>query len=225
MLIRARDLHRDYQLGEQHLPVLRGVNLEIEAGEMIALLGRSGSGKSTLLNLIGGLDRPTSGSIEVAGHELAALSRAELAQYRQSTVGFIFQSFNLVPRLRAWENVCLPLIFSGHARAERRQRAMELLERVGLLARAEHRPSQLSGGEQQRVAVARALANHPKMLLCDEPTGNLDTATSSEIMELINQTHRDGNTVLMVTHDPELAARHATRILRMSDGQLEEQSV
>jgi putative ABC transport system ATP-binding protein len=223
MLIKARDLHRDYQLGEHHLTVLRGVNLDIEAGEMIALLGRSGSGKSTLLNLIGGLDRPTSGTIEVAGHELSALSRGELSQYRRSTVGFIFQSFNLVPRLKAWENVCLPLVFSGFGRAERRRRAMELLERVGLLERAEHRPSQLSGGEQQRVAVARALVNNPKMLLCDEPTGNLDTATSLEIMGLINQTYRDGNTVLMVTHDPELAERHATRILRMSDGQLEEQ--
>jgi putative ABC transport system ATP-binding protein len=223
MLIKARDLHRDYQLGEHHLAVLRGVNLEIAEGEMIALLGRSGSGKSTLLNLIGGLDRPTSGSIEVAGHELSTLSRGELSLYRRTTVGFIFQSFNLVPRLKAWENVCLPLVFSGFGRAERRKRAMELLERVGLLERADHRPSQLSGGEQQRVAVARALVNNPKMLLCDEPTGNLDTVTSVEIMELINQTYRDGNTVLMVTHDPELAEQHATRILRMSDGQLEEQ--
>jgi putative ABC transport system ATP-binding protein len=224
MLIKARDLHRDYQLGEHHLAVLRGVNLEIEAGEMIALLGRSGSGKSTLLNLIGGLDRPTSGSIEVDGHELSALSRAELSLYRRTTVGFIFQSFNLVPRLRAWENVSLPLVFSGFGRTERRKRAMELLERVGLLERADHRPSQLSGGEQQRVAVARALVNNPKMLLCDEPTGNLDTATSVEIMDLINQTYRDGSTVLMVTHDPELAEQHATRILRMSDGHLEERS-
>lgn len=224
MLIKARDLHRDYQLGEHNLAVLRGVNLEIEAGEIIALLGRSGSGKSTLLNLIGGLDRPTSGSIEVAGHELSTLSRSELSHYRRTTVGFIFQSFNLVPRLKAWENVSLPLVFSGFGRADRRKRAMELLERVGLLERADHRPSQLSGGEQQRVAVARALVNNPKMLLCDEPTGNLDTATSVEIMNLINQTFRDGSTVLMVTHDPELAEQHATRILRMSDGHLEEQS-
>jgi putative ABC transport system ATP-binding protein len=222
MLIKASELHRDYRIGEQHVPALRGLNLEIEAGEMIALLGRSGSGKSTLLNLIGGLDRPTSGSLEVAGHELSQLGRRALSQYRRCTVGFIFQSFNLVPRLRAWENVGLPLVFAGQSRTARRRRAMELLERVGLLERAEHRPSQLSGGEQQRVAVARALANDPKMLLCDEPTGNLDTATSNEIMQLILQTHREGNTVIVVTHDPEIAERHATRILRMSDGQLEE---
>ena len=224
MLIKATQLQRTYELGEHPVPVLRGVDLEVEAGEMVALLGRSGSGKSTLLNLIGGLDRPTSGSIEVAGHELSSLSRTALSEYRRSTVGFIFQSFNLVPRLRAWENVSLPMVFSGRSRSERRIRAMELLERVGLLERAEHRPSQLSGGEQQRVAVARALANNPKMLLCDEPTGNLDTATSKEIMQLIVQSHGEGNTVIMVTHDPELAERHATRILRMSDGHIEEAS-
>ncbi|MGI9428552.1 MAG: ABC transporter ATP-binding protein [Bythopirellula sp.] len=222
MLIKASNLHRDYRMGEQHVRALRGVDLQIEEGELVALLGRSGSGKSTLLNVIGGLDRPTSGSIEVAGRELSTLGRGGLSLYRRSTVGFIFQSFNLVARLRAWENVSLPMVFSGGTRAERRKRALEMLERVGLTERAQHRPNQLSGGEQQRIAIARSLINQPKMLLCDEPTGNLDSATSDEIMELITQTHRDGTTVLMVTHDPEIAKRHATRTLRMSDGQLEE---
>ena len=224
VLIKATDVHRDYRMGEQHVHALRGINLEIEEGEFVALLGRSGSGKSTLLNVIGGLDRPTRGRIEVAGRELSSLSSSALSLYRRSTVGFIFQSFNLVPRLRAWENVGLPMIFSGHSRQERRKRAMEMLERVSLLQRANHQSSQLSGGEQQRVAVARALVNKPRILLCDEPTGNLDSATSVEIMELIVQTHREGNTILLVTHDPEIAQRHATRTLRMSDGQFSEET-
>lgn len=223
MLIKAKDLHRDYRMGEEQVHALRAIDLEIAEGELVALLGRSGSGKSTLLNVIGGLDRPTGGRIEVGGRELSALSRSALSIYRRSTVGFIFQSFNLVARLRAWENVSLPLVFSGHGRRERRSRAMEMLDRVGLSERAEHRPNQLSGGEQQRVAVARALVNEPRMLLCDEPTGNLDTATSVEIMNLITETHRAGKTVLMVTHDPEIAERHATRTLRMTDGRLEEE--
>lgn len=222
VLIKASDVHRDYQMGHEQVRALDGVDIEIEEGELVALLGRSGSGKSTLLNVIGGLDRPTQGFVEVAGRELSTLSSGELSLYRRSTVGFIFQSFNLVPRLRAWENVSLPMVFEGRSRRQRRTRAMEMLERVGLADRAEHRSNELSGGEQQRVAVARALVNKPKMLLCDEPTGNLDSATSAGIMELIDQTHREGNTVLMVTHDPEIAERHATRTLRMSDGQLDE---
>ena len=224
VLIRATGLHRDYHLGEQHVRALRGVDLEIQEGEMIALLGRSGSGKSTLLNVIGGLDRPTGGSIEVAGRDLSSCSRGALSRYRRSMVGFIFQSFNLVPRLRAWENVSLPMVFAGDGRRERRKRATEMLERVGLGDRSLHRPSQLSGGEQQRVAIARALVNNPKLLLCDEPTGNLDSATSEGVMELIAQTHKDGTTVLMVTHDPEIAARYATRTLRMSDGQFAQEA-
>lgn len=221
-LIRAFDLQREYRMGDQHVRALRGVDLEIEEGEMVALLGRSGSGKSTLLNIIGGLDRPTRGQIEVGGRDLSSLGRGALARYRRTMVGFIFQSFNLVTRLRAWENVGLPLVFAGYGRKERRKRAMEMLERVGLSERAQHRPSQLSGGEQQRVAIARALVNEPKVLLCDEPTGNLDSATSNGIMELITQTHCKGNTIVMVTHDPELADRHANRTLRMSDGQFAE---
>ena len=218
-LAKATNVHRDYQLGDQRVRALRGVDLEIQDGEFIALLGRSGSGKSTLLNVIGGLDRPSLGTIHVAGQELSSLSSGQLSLYRRSTVGFVFQSFNLVPRLRAWENVGLPLVFAGCGRAERKRTALAMLERVGLSGRANHQPGQLSGGEQQRVAVARALVNNPRLLLCDEPTGNLDSETSAEIMELIVQTNRDGNTVLMVTHDPELAAKHATRTLRMTDGQ------
>lgn len=223
MIIKASGLHRDYQMGQQHVNALDGVDLEIEEGELVALLGRSGSGKSTLLNMIGGLDQPTSGCLEVAGSELSTLSSSELSMYRRATVGFVFQSFNLVPRLRAWENVGLPMVFLGHPRHKRRAQAMEMLDRVGLAERAEHRSNELSGGEQQRVAVARALVNDPKLLLCDEPTGNLDTATSAEIMKLIDQAHREGSTVLMVTHDPEIAACHATRTLRMSDGRVEEE--
>jgi putative ABC transport system ATP-binding protein len=224
VFIKASDLHRDYQMGQQRVHALDGVDVEIEEGEFVALLGRSGSGKSTLLNMIGGLDRPTSGHLEVAGDELSKLSSKELSAYRRTTVGFIFQSFNLVPRLRAWENVGLPMVFSGHRRSVRRARAMEMLDRVGLVERAEHRANELSGGEQQRVAVARSLVNEPMMLLCDEPTGNLDTQTSAGIMALIAQTHREGNTVLMVTHDPEIAAQHATRTLRMSDGRIAEEA-
>ena len=221
-LIQAIGLQREYRMGEQHVHALRGVDLAIEEGEMIALLGRSGSGKSTLLNIIGGLDRPTGGRIEVDGRDLSGLGRGALSRYRRTMVGFVFQSFNLVPRLRAWENVGLPMVFAGYGKKERRKRATEMLDRVGLAERAEHRPSQLSGGEQQRVAIARALVNDPMILLCDEPTGNLDSVTSGGIMELLVQTHREGNTVIMVTHDPDIALRHATRTLRMSDGQFAE---
>lgn len=219
-----KGVHREYEMGKENVRALRGVDLEVNEGEVVALLGRSGSGKSTLLNVIGGLDRPTSGQVEVAGRELSTLSRDALSLYRRSLVGFIFQSFHLVPRLRAWENVSLPMIFAGHGHGERRKRGMEMLERVGLLERANHRPNQLSGGEQQRIAVARALINNPELLLCDEPTGNLDTATSDEIMKLITETHREGKTVFIVTHDPEIAACHATRTLRMSDGKFSEET-
>jgi ABC-type lipoprotein export system ATPase subunit len=185
----------------------------------VALLGRSGSGKSTLLNLLGGLDRPSRGSIRVDGAELADMSQRELSLYRRTSVGFIFQSFNLVTSQRAWENVALPLVFQGIGRLERRKRAHEMLERVGLEKRANHVPTQLSGGEQQRVAIARALINSPKLLLCDEPTGNLDTATSAQIMQMLNDQHRTGTALVMVTHDPTLAQTHAQRTLSMADGQ------
>ncbi|MCG3181983.1 MAG: putative ABC transporter ATP-binding protein YknY [Planctomycetes bacterium] len=218
-LVEATRLWREYHLGGEVVEALRGIDLNIEQGEFVALLGRSGSGKSTLLNLLGGLDRPSRGSIRVNGVELAEMSKTELSLYRRTTVGFIFQSFNLVTSLRAWENVALPLVFQGIGRFERRKRAHGLLERVGLGKRANHVPSEMSGGEQQRVAIARALVNDPKLLLCDEPTGNLDTATSEQIMALLDESHRAGTTLVMVTHDPELAEKHTQRTLKMADGQ------
>ena len=218
-LVEATRLWREYHLGGEVVEALRGIDLNIEQGEFVALLGRSGSGKSTLLNLLGGLDRPSRGSIRVNGTELAEMSKTELSLYRRTTVGFIFQSFNLVTSLRAWENVALPLVFQGIGRFERRKRAHGLLERVGLGKRANHVPSEMSGGEQQRVAIARALVNDPKLLLCDEPTGNLDTATSEQIMALLDESHRAGTTLVMVTHDPELAEKHTQRTLKMADGQ------
>ncbi|MBZ0135462.1 MAG: ABC transporter ATP-binding protein [Planctomycetes bacterium] len=218
-LVDATGLTRTYHLGGEVVAALRGIDLTIEQGEFVALLGRSGSGKSTLLNLLGGLDQPTGGSIRVGGVELAKMSKRELSLYRRTTVGFIFQSFNLVTSQRAWENVALPLVFQGLSRVERRKRAQELLERVGLENRANHVPSELSGGEQQRVAIARSLVNDPKLLLCDEPTGNLDTSTSAQIMDLLLESHRAGTTLVMVTHDPALAEKHAQRTLRMADGQ------
>ena len=218
-LVEATRLTREYHLGGEVVEALRGVDLTIEQGEFVALLGRSGSGKSTLLNLLGGLDKPTRGSIRVGGVELAEMSKNELSLYRRTTVGFIFQSFNLVTSLRAWENVALPLVFQGIGRFERKKRALELMERVGLEKRANHIPSELSGGEQQRVAIARSLVNEPKMLLCDEPTGNLDTSTSEQIMTLLLESHQANTTLVMVTHDPALAEQHAQRTLRMADGQ------
>jgi putative ABC transport system ATP-binding protein len=221
-LVEATRVWREYRLGGETVEALRGVDLTIEPGEFVALIGRSGSGKSTLLNLLGGLDRPSRGSIRVGGVELAEMSKRELSLYRRSSVGFIFQSFNLVTSLRAWENVALPLVFQGIGRFERRKRAHAILERVGLEKRANHVPSELSGGEQQRVAIARALINAPRMLLCDEPTGNLDTATSAQILGLLNESHRGGTTLVMVTHDASLAQAHAQRTLRMADGQFTE---
>jgi putative ABC transport system ATP-binding protein len=218
-LVQATRLWREYQLGGETVQALRGVDFAVEQGEFVALLGRSGSGKSTLLNLLGGLDRPSRGSIVVDGRELADRTSRELSLYRRTSIGFIFQSFNLVNSRRAWENVALPLVFQGVGRHERKRRAHDLLERVGLGRRAGHVPGELSGGEQQRVAIARALVNQPRMLLCDEPTGNLDTTTSGQIMGILRDTHATGTTLVMVTHDPELAKTHASRTMRMADGQ------
>lgn len=217
-LVVARDLWREYSQGG--VAALAGVSVDIAQGEFVALLGRSGSGKSTLLNLLGGLDRPTRGSITVQGRDLATMSAREVSLYRRTTVGFIFQSFNLVPTLPAWENIALPLVFQGIPREQRKRSAFAMLEKVGLGARGHHRPSQMSGGEQQRVAIARALTNQPQLLLCDEPTGNLDTSTSAQIMQLIVDAHKAGVTIVMVTHDPELARIHATRTIRMADGRI-----
>lgn len=225
-MLRAINLRRTY--GHRSAPVeaLRGVSFEIHQGEKIALLGKSGSGKSTLLNLLGGLDRPTSGTIEIHGKDLAKMSEKELAEHRLTTVGMIFQSFNLITAKTACDNVSLPLIFAGLSKTKRKKQALQALAAVGLGERADHLPTELSGGEQQRVAIARSLVNNPRILLADEPTGNLDSATSNEIIALLESwIHRHQTTLIMVTHDEELATRCTDRILRLQDGYLIDSSV
>jgi len=220
-VVRTEGLARRYRMGNTFVDALRGVDLEIARGEFVALVGPSGSGKSTVLNLIGGLDRPTGGEVWIDGAELSSSDERALTQHRRQRVGFVFQSFNLLPRLTAEENVALPLMFSGAPEKERRARARGLLERVGLGARLDHRPTQLSGGEQQRVAIARALVGQPALLLADEPTGNLDTATGAEIMKLLQELNREERlTLLVVSHDPEVAA-FADRVVRLRDGRVE----
>jgi putative ABC transport system ATP-binding protein len=220
-LIEASRLSRRYTFGPTAVDALVDVELRIAAGEAVAIVGPSGSGKSTLLNLIGGLDRPTAGTLEVDGRDLAALSSDELARYRRATVGFVFQAFRLLADLTASENVALPLLLAGGARAAAERRAGELLARVGLADRATHRPPQLSAGEQQRVAVARALANGPRLLLADEPTGNLDAAASAALLDLVASLRASEDlTVIVATHDPEVAAR-ADRVVRLRSGRLE----
>lgn len=220
-MVAASDLRRTYAMGRTLVHALAGVTLDVVEGAFIAVMGPSGSGKSTLLNLIGGLDRPTTGSLRVAGQEITTLDENGLAFYRRRVCGFIFQSFNLVSTMTAQQNVEFPLVFARVPRAERTRRARYLLDAVGLGDRLAHRPTELSGGEQQRVAVARALANSPRVLLADEPTGNLDSHTGAEIMALLSRAHREAHlTLLMVTHDPGVAA-HAQQILRMRDGQIQ----
>lgn len=222
IVVRTVGLTRRYKMGDTFVDALRGVDLTIARGEFVALVGPSGSGKSTVLNLIGGLDRPTRGQVWINGIELSASDERTLTQHRRQRVGFVFQSFNLLPRLTAEENVALPLMFSGVPEKERRRRARALLERVGLGHRLTHRPTQLSSGEQQRVAIARALVGQPALLLADEPTGNLDTATGKEIMALLKELNQErGLTLLVVTHDPEVAA-FADRIIRLRDGRVQE---
>jgi putative ABC transport system ATP-binding protein len=219
--VQATDVTRHYQLGANTIRAIDGVSLTIPAGEFVALLGASGSGKSSLLNLIAGLDRPTSGSIAVYGQDLSRLTSLELARYRRHSVGMIFQSFNLIPRMRLIENVELPMRFAEVERAERRDRAQEALKRVGLLHRVDHRPSELSGGEQQRTAIARALVNQPRILLADEPTGNLDSKTGEEIMDLVAELNVTlGMTVIMVTHERPIAEKYAQRLIFLGDGKL-----
>jgi putative ABC transport system ATP-binding protein len=220
-LIELRNLSKTYELGEVKVAALRQVNLDIDEGEFVALIGPSGSGKSTLMNTLGCLDRPSDGSYVLAGEQVAGLGPDQLAQVRNQRIGFIFQNFNLLARTTALENVEVPLLYNrGCSRRERRQRAMGLLERVGLGDRLDHRPNQLSGGQQQRVAIARALVNRPRILLCDEPTGNLDTRTSREIMSFFRDLNeREGLTVILVTHDLEIA-RKARRALVLIDGEI-----
>jgi putative ABC transport system ATP-binding protein len=221
--IRSENLCRHYRMGENVIRAVDGVSLEVPSGEFLALLGSSGSGKSSILNLIAGLDRPTSGSVVVQDRDLAKLSREELAKYRLHVVGMVFQSFNLIASMTVMENVELPLRFAETDRAQRQTLAREALERVGLRARMDHRPSELSGGEQQRAALARALINRPKLLLADEPTGNLDSRTGTEIMDMLREFNRElGMTVVMVTHERALAEKYAERMVFLADGKLVE---
>jgi putative ABC transport system ATP-binding protein len=216
-VIQLHDVTREFPIGSQTVRALRGVDLEIQAGELVVLMGPSGSGKSTMLNILGCLDRPTSGSYRLQGREVATLSEEELVEVRRHSIGFIFQTFHLVPRMDSLRNVELPMIFAGLERSERLERARRALESVGLGRRMDHRPNQLSGGERQRVAIARALAMDPPVLLADEPTGNLDTQSGEEIVRLLVELNRKGRTIIVVTHNPEIASI-GHRILRMRDG-------
>ena len=218
-ILSARDLHKDYPMNGAAVHALRGASLEVQAGEYVAIAGPSGSGKSTLLQLIGGIDAPSSGSVELLGTRLDALSDRELTRLRLTRMGFVFQRFHLLPVLTARENVELPMAEAGLGRRERRDRASELLAYVGLGHRAGHRATQLSGGEMQRVAIARALANQPALLLADEPTGELDAATGTEILSLFRRLNQDGTTLVVVTHDEQLAAE-AGRVIHMLDGRI-----
>ncbi len=219
-IIRIRELTREYQMGEERILALRGANLDIRRNEYVAIMGPSGSGKSTLMNLLGCLDTPTGGEYWLNGQEVSRLSDHELARVRNREIGFVFQTFNLLPRATALHNVELPLVYAGVRTRERRERAAKALERVGLEHRMDHRPNELSGGQRQRVAIARALVNDPSILLADEPTGNLDSVTSAEIMRVFAGLHAAGQTVIMVTHEAEIAA-HAERVVVLRDGRVE----
>jgi putative ABC transport system ATP-binding protein len=220
-MIALRDLWRTYHVGDSDVHAMRDVNLEIAKGDYLAVMGPSGSGKSTLLNILGCLDRPTSGSYSFNGRDVGEISDVDRTKLRQTEIGFIFQFFHLLARLTAQGNVELPMLFAGVARAERRRRALEALEAVGLTDRVHHRPDQLSGGQRQRVAIARAVVMNPGLLLADEPTGNLDRAAAVEVMELLDAMNADGQTVVLVTHDPEVGAR-ARSAVRMDDGAIVE---
>lgn len=219
-LIQITDIKRDFILGNETVYVLKGINLEIRKGEYVALMGPSGSGKSTLMNLLGCLDTPTSGQYILNGKDVSKMHDDELADIRNKEIGFVFQTFNLLPRTTALDNVALPMIYAGYSKTERSKRATEVLTQVNLSDRMDHQPNQLSGGQRQRVAIARALVNKPSIILADEPTGNLDSKTSVEIMNLFGEIHKNGNTVILVTHEEDIAA-YAKRVIRLRDGLIE----
>jgi len=219
-IIDIKGITRDFQLGIETVNVLKGIDLFINKGEYVALMGPSGSGKSTLMNILGCLDTPTSGSYILNGKQVSEMHDDELAEIRNKEIGFVFQTFNLMPRTTALDNVALPMVYAGFSKEERNKRATEVLTQVGLADRMDHKPNQLSGGQRQRVAVGRALVNKPSIILADEPTGNLDSKTSVEIMKLFGEIHANGNTVILVTHEEDIAA-HAHRIIRLRDGIIE----
>ncbi len=219
-VIEIRNIIRDFKLGQEIVHVLKGIDLDIKRGEYLAIMGPSGSGKSTLMNLLGCLDTPTAGSYNLNGNDVSQMTDDELADIRNTEIGFVFQTFNLLPRTTALENVALPMIYAGATKKQRQERASQVLTDVGLDDRMDHKPNQLSGGQRQRVAVGRALVNKPSIILADEPTGNLDSKTGMEIMGLFDDIHKAGNTVIMVTHEEEVAA-HAHRIIRLRDGMIE----
>ncbi|MBA3828365.1 MAG: ABC transporter ATP-binding protein [Taibaiella sp.] len=223
-VIRLDNIRKSYFLGKQELPVLKGIGLLIMSNEYVALMGPSGSGKSTLMNIIGCLDTPTAGKYILNGKDVSSMLDDDLADVRNVEIGFVFQQFNLLPRLTAWENVALPLIYAGVNKKDREERARDILAKVGLADRAHHKPNELSGGQSQRVAIARALINNPSLILADEPTGNLDTKTSMEIMELFGQIHSNGNTVVLVTHEEDIA-RYTHRIVKIRDGSVETDTI
>jgi putative ABC transport system ATP-binding protein len=219
-VIHLEQIRKSYFIGKNELPVLKGINLDIFKNEYVALMGPSGSGKSTLMNMLGCLDTPTSGKYVLSGHDVSKMEDEALARVRNKEIGFVFQQFNLMPRLSALENVAVPLIYAGVNKKDREDKARFMLEKVGLGQRYKHKPNELSGGQCQRVAIARALVNDPSLILADEPTGNLDTKTSIEIMDIFGAIHSSGNTVVLVTHEEDIAA-HARRVVRLRDGLIE----
>lgn len=218
-VIELKDIHKSYRIGDSEFTVLKGIDLQIEEGEFIALMGPSGSGKSTLLNIVGCLDRPTSGQFSLQGQEISQTSDDELARVRREELGFIFQTFNLIGRISVLKNVEVPMMLSGVTREKRKERALNLLESVGIVHRSNFSPQNISGGERQRVAIARALANNPKIIIADEPTGNLDLKNSNEVMKILSNLYKEGRTIIMVTHNPEIT-ENCSRVIRLRDGRI-----